>query len=410
MSATQARRILLASQGFGGVAPTREPRRQRVESTIRRIAPLQLDSVNVFARSHYLPLFARLGAYDPSVLDALAFGPRRRFTEYWAHEAALIPIEDWPLWGWKMAALRAKDHRADEWATHNVGMLDWLRASLAGSGPVLASAIEHESNERRGPWWGWSDVKLGLEHLFRWGEVAIDGRTRFERRYGLAEHVLPVDALGAPVARADAVRELVRRSATAIGVGTLADLADVHRLRVDDTRAAVRELEDAGELVPVRVDGWRQRAWRHRDARPQRPVRAGALLSPFDPVAWDRDRALRHFGFHYRIEIYTPEPKRVFGYYSLPILLDEALVGRIDLKADRANRELLVQSAWREESAAGAAADPTRIAELVHAAAAWQGLRTIRVRDRGTLAAELVPRIDGAAVTSAALDSVDTVR
>ena len=370
-----------------------------------RLGVLQIDSVNVFARSHYLPLFSRLGSYDPALLDRVFHSRTTHYVEYMAHEATFIPIEDWPLWGWKMAALRAKDHRADEWATGNVAMLDWLRASLADSGPVLASAIEHESNERRGPWWGWSDVKLGLEHLFRWGEVAIDGRTRFERRYGLAEHVLPAHALVTPTARAEAIRELVRRSAVAIGVGTLADLADVHRLRVDDTRHAVRDLEDAGELVPVRVEGWRQRAWRHRDARSPRPIRAGALLSPFDPVAWDRDRALRLFGFHYRIEIYTPEPKRVFGYYSLPILLDDALVGRLDLKADRANRQLLVQSAWREESPAGAAADPDRIADLVRAAAAWQGLPTIRVRHRGTLAVELASRLDGQEVVSELVDT-----
>ena len=387
---------MLAAQGFGGEGPTREPGRQRIESTIRRIAPLQIDSVNVFARSHYLPLFSRLGAYDPGALDALAFGPRRRFTEYWAHEAALIPIEDWPLWGWKMAALRAKDHRAGEWATENVAMLDWLRASLAASGPVLASAIEHESNERRGPWWGWSDVKVGLEHLFRWGEVAIAGRTRFERRYGLVDQVLPAEVLGSPVPRAEAIRELVRRSAVAIGVGTVADLADVHRLRSDDTKRAVLDLEAEGELVPVRVDGWRQRAWRHRDARAGRPIRAGALLSPFDPVAWDRDRALFFFSDTAPTEIYTPAPKRVFGYYSLPILLDEALVGRIDLKADRATGTLLVQSAWREESAVGASADPARVAELVRSAAAWQGLESVVVRDRGTLAAELGTRLSTA--------------
>ena len=389
MSAAKARRVLLGAQGFAGTTPVGPHGARRIESSIRRIAPLQIDSVNVFARSHLMPLFSRLGPYDTAALDALAFGDRRRFTEYWAHEAALIPIDDWPLWGWKMAALRERDARREVWVRDNSAMLDWLRASLAASGPTTASAIEHESSERRGPWWGWSDVKRGLEHLFAWGEVAIAGRTRFERRYGLVEHVLPTAVLGVPLARADAIRELVARSAVAIGVGTVADLADVYRLRTDDTKAAVRELQDAGVLVPVAVEGWRQAAWRHRDARAPRRIEAASILTPFDPVTWDRDRALRHFGFHYRIEIYTPAPKRVFGYYSLPILLDEALVGRMDLKADRATRTLLVQSAWREASPAGAAADPQRIAAVVRDAAAWQGLEHIVVRDRGTLSREL---------------------
>ena len=388
--------MLLGAQGFAAPRsplPAGPPSRRRIESTIRRVAPLQIDSVNVFARSHAMPLFSRLGAYDPAALEHLAFGEHRRFTEYWAHEAALIPIEDWPLWGWKMAALREKDARKGGWGSSNPEMLEWLRSSLAASGPVLASEIEPDAAQRRGPWWGWSDVKLGLEHLFAWGEVAIAGRTRFERRYGLVEHVLPASALGPAIPRADAIRELVARSAAAIGVGTLADLADVHRLRVDDTRAAVRELQDAGVLEPVAVDGWRQRAWRHRDARRPRRIEAATILTPFDPVTWDRDRALRHFGFHYRIEIYTPAPKRTFGYYSLPILLDDAIVGRMDLKADRAAGALLVQSAWREEGPIGAGADPSRIAAVVASAAEWQGLDRIVVRDRGTLARDLAVAI-----------------
>lgn len=395
ISARDARRILLAAQGFGGAPPSAPPGRQRVASTIRRIAPLQLDSVNVFERSHYLPLFARLGAYDRGHLDALAFGrsgrrsperrvTERRFTEYWAHEAALIPIEDWPLWGWRMRALRERDHaRDDAWSRANGPMLDWLRASLAGSGPVRASTIEHESAGRTGPWWGWSDVKIGLERLFRWGEVAIDGRERFERRYGLVEHVLPEHARADPLPRAEAIRELVARSAAAIGVGTLADLADVHRLRTDDTRAAVRELEDAGVLVPVAVEGWRQRAWRHRDARAPRPIRAGALLSPFDPVVWDRDRALRHFGFHYRIEIYTPKEKRQFGYYCLPLMVAGRLAGRIDLKADRTGRRLLVQAAWQEDRAPAHTAEAAQ--SLLAQAAAWQGLDEVVATGVGNL-------------------------
>ncbi|MBO9577620.1 MAG: YcaQ family DNA glycosylase [Microbacteriaceae bacterium] len=382
LTAGQARRILLAAQGFGG-AP------KGLETTVRRLQLLQLDSVNVFERSHYLPLHARLGHYDKARLDRLTFADPGRWTEWWAHEAALFPVEDLPLWAWKKAEYRARDPWFPDFAGDHEALMNELLEVLRADGPLAASDIEHEENRRHGPWWGWSAVKRGLEILFRRGDVVSAGRTRFERRYALPEQVLPASVLGAEVARADAIRELVRRSAIALGVGTTADLADYFRLRTDDTRAAVAELADAGELLPVRVDGWKQPAWLHRDAR--RPARLGAaaLLSPFDPVVWDRDRAERQFGFRYRIEIYTPAPKRVYGYYSLPILLDDHLVGRIDLKSDRKARVLRVQSAWREEGPGVPAADPRRVAELVRAAAVWQGLDDVTVADWGTLTADL---------------------
>lgn len=389
ISAALARRILLGAQGFGGGLPASVGTRQ-LGTLLSRLQLLQLDSVNVFERSHYLPVFARLGAYDKSLLDRLTFRSPRRFTEYWAHEAAIIPTEDLPLWRWKMDAYRARHHARDEFPVARRALLDWLLAYLRDHGPTRASEIEHEERERRGPWWGWDDVKLGLEYLFGWGDVVTAGRTRFERTYALPEQVLPPSVLASdPVPRADAIRELVRRSTIALGIGTIGDFRDYYRLSAADTKAAILELEEAGELMPVQVEGWRQRAWLHRDARRPRRIQGGALLSPFDPVVWDRDRAFRHWGFHYRIEVYTPAPKRVFGYYSLPILLDDELVGRIDLKSDRAEGILRVQSAWREESAEGADADPERIAELVRAAASWQGLEGITVGERGTLAADL---------------------
>jgi len=384
--------MLLAAQGFARARPSEVGTRQ-LRSAIERLGLLQLDSVNVYERSHYLPLQARLGGYDKTLLDRLVFGggPRSAFTEYWAHEAAIIPVDDLPLWGWRMAEYRAKRHaRADGWVHGGRRMLDWLRRELAARGPLAASEIEHEDRRRTGPWWGWDDVKLGLEYLFEWGEVATAGRTRFERRYGLPEQVLPTRVLDAPeLPREAAIRELVRRSAIALGVGTANDLRDYYRLRAGDVRPAIASLVEAGELIPVAVDGWSAPAWRHRDARLPRRIDAAALLSPFDPLVWDRDRAHRHWDFHYRIEIYTPAAKRRYGYYSLPILLDESVVGRIDLKSDRRDQTLLVQSAWREESPAGLAADPARIAELVREAAAWQCLDAIRVAERGTLAAAL---------------------
>lgn len=394
VSAAQARRILLGAQGFGaqsfgaqGFGAARGPVGTRqLNLALRRLNLLQLDSVNVFERSHYLPVFARLGPYDKAALDRLTFGKRSQYIEYWAHEAAIIPLADWPLWRWKMDALRASDLDKYPWVRSNGAMLDWLRTELATLGPVAASKIEHDAAKGAGGWWGWSDVKTGLEFLFRWGEVVSAGRTRFERTYALAAHALAPELLGVEVSRHDAHRELVARSAVALGIGTEADLADYFRLRRDNVRPAIAELEDAGVLLPVTVEGWKQKAWLHRDARIPRRIESAALLSPFDPVVWDRGRALRMFGFHYRIEIYTPAPRRQYGYYTLPLLIDDALVGRIDLKSDRKPGVLRVQSAWREP---GAVVDLDRVVPLLRDIAQWQGLGSVEFADRGDLIGEL---------------------
>ena len=394
-----ARRIALAAQGFGRPRPATVGTRQ-LNSLIRRLGLLQIDSVNVFERSHYLPVFARLGAYDKADLDRLAFRRPSRYIEYWAHEAALLPVEDWPLFRWRMDDRRARySANPDGWVRQNAPLLDWLRAELADKGPLTASSIEHDANRRTGNWWGWSDVKRGLEALFGWGEVVSAGRTRFERTYGLAEQVLPAEVLDRRPSREDAVRELVLRSAAASGIGTLGDIADYYRLPSAETMAAIRDLEDAGELLPVRVPGWErrgipQRVWLHGGARLPRRMEAAALLSPFDPVVWRRPRAERAFGFHYRIEIYTPQPKRVFGYYVLPILIDDRIVGRVDLKSDRQAGVLRVRAAWVEgDVPAESVAD--RVAELVRSAAAWQGLDDVVVTDRGTLASALSSALRG---------------
>ncbi|PPH10123.1 winged helix-turn-helix domain-containing protein [Rathayibacter sp. AY1H3] len=390
LSPALARRIALAAQGFGP-RPSRVDAR-RVRAAVDRIRPLQLDSVNVFERSHYLPLLARLGPYDRSLLDAAAFSPDGPYVEYWAHEAALVRREDLPLYRWRMEhyrRVRLPEHEG--WAHENRATLDWLRAALA-DGPLRASEIEHEANVRTGPWWGWSDIKRGLEVLFRWGEVVTAGRTRFERSYGLAERLLPSAVLDADVPLPDAVRELVRRAARAHGIGTLGDLADYHRLLQSPTRVAIDELVEAGELERVEVLGWERGGrpvplWRHVDARRPRTLRADALLSPFDPVVWHRPRAELFFGFHYRIEIYTPADQRVHGYYVLPVLLDDVIAARVDLKSERKRRVLLVQAAWLEP---GAPADtPERLAALLVEAAAWQGLDAVEVVGRGDLAAAL---------------------
>ncbi|MET0854873.1 MAG: crosslink repair DNA glycosylase YcaQ family protein, partial [Microterricola sp.] len=366
VSAASARRIALAAQGFARPRPTTVGTRQ-LNALIERVGLLQLDSVNVFERSHYLPVFARLGHYDKASLDALTFARRGRYVEYWAHEAAVIPVETWPLLRWRMEDYRQK-HAADleAWAHNNQSMIDWLKAELAEKGPMPASAIEHDANKRSGPWWGWSDVKIGLEVLFRWGELVSAGRTRFERSYALPEQVLPDAVIHSHIPREDAQRELVRHAAEAHGIGTAGDFADYFRMSRTDTLAAVHSLAEEGVLLPVTVPGWKQQAWLHRDAQKPRRIETGALLSPFDPVVWDRKRAERLFDFHYRIEIYTPAPKRVFGYYSLPILIDDSVVGRIDLKNDRQAGVLRVQSAWHEAGVGPEIAE--RVAPLVRSA------------------------------------------
>ncbi|WP_066040450.1 winged helix-turn-helix domain-containing protein [Herbiconiux solani] len=396
VSPALARRVALAAQGFGARASGVVPGTRQFKLLLRRLALLQIDSVNVYERSHYQPVFARLGAFDKTLLDSLTYG--RTVTEYWAHEASFLPLETLPLMGW-----RKNDYREwyrthpDSWGASNQGTMDWLRAELAAKGPMRASEIEHESNRRQGPWWGWSDVKRGLETMFRQGDVVSAGRVRFERVYGLPDQVLPSGLLDQAVPREEAVRQLVSQSARALGIGTLGELADYFRLKTVDAKPAVEQLVASGELVPVTVPGWpssglSRDVYLHRDARLPRRIEAAALLSPFDPVVWERDRALRMFDFHYRIEIYTPQPKRVYGYYVLPVLIDDRIPARIDLKSDRQAGILRVQAAWAEPSLVPD--DVPRIASLLREAAAWQSLPNgIEVAPRGTLATALAAEL-----------------
>ena len=274
------------------------------------------------------------------------------------------------------------------WLVENRTLADWLRTELAANGPMPASAIEHDANERRGPWWGWSDVKRTLEWMFRVGEVVCVERRRFERIYALPEQALAPELLDTPPSEADAVRELVGRAAAALGIATEADLADYWRMKRAQVRQAILDLEEAGELIPVTVPGWSvggrpAPTWLHRDARRPRRLETAAVLSPFDPVVWVRPRTERLFDFHYRIEIYTPEPERKFGYYSLPVLVDDDVVGRVDLKSDRKAGVLRVQSAWAEPGAPDETA--ARLVPVLRRAASWQGLDSIEVAGRGDL-------------------------
>ena len=385
--------MALAAQGFTGSPRLR--RRRPFDPALERLHVLQIDSVNVFARSHYLPVFSRHGGYDAAQLDRHLWSSGE-FTEYWAHEAAFVPVRDRPLFGWRMrdyADRFAGDGRAERLAPE----LDRVRAALADRGPQLVRELEEGPRGARGPWWDWSDTKRAVELLFATGEVVSTVREGFQRRYGLAEDALGSDAL-IDVPRDLAQRELIERAARSLGIGTLADLADYHRLKTGEARAAVQSLEESGVLVPVRVAGWETAsgsplpAWRHRDARLPGRLAPDALLTPLDPVVWFRPRAERMFDFHYRIEIYTPKEKRQFGYYCLPLMVGGRLAGRIDLKADRGARQLLVQAAWQEDRAPARTAEAAR--ELLARAAAWQGLDAVRVGGAGNLL--LPPSFDAA--------------
>jgi uncharacterized protein YcaQ len=399
LSGAEARRVALAAQGFARPRPPSVGVRQ-LNLALGRMHTLQIDSVNVFVRSHYVPAFSRLGPYDPAALDRLLLSQRSAYVEYWAHVASFIPVRDWGLFAFRMDEYRRRDEAADSWVRQHGAVVDQVRAELADRGTLRPSEIELGGPKRkRGPWWDWDAAKLALEHLWRTGEVAVPGRVRFERCYALAERVIPAEAR-VRIPREDAIRELVRRAARAYGVATTPDIADYWRLRNrSEVAAALNDLADDGEVAPVSVAGWGSggrtgQAWLHRDAAVPRRIDAVALLTPFDPMVWFRPRAERLFGFHYRIELYTPAHKRRYGYYSLPVLVGDRIVARVDLAADRATRTLRVQSAWWEEVPAPGTAE--RIAAEVRSAAEWQALDRVSVSRWGDAADDLAVALDDA--------------
>ncbi|PZS18143.1 MAG: cytoplasmic protein [Pseudonocardiales bacterium] len=399
LTAPQARRIALAAQGFGEARPTGRVDARHLRRVLARIAVLQIDSVNVFCRTQYMPLFSRLGPYPREALDRLTAhtaGPvRRELFEYWAHEASLVPVELQPLLRWRMQ--RAS---ADAWggmrrvARDNPGLVDEVMALVAQRGPIRAGDTSVSRPARRpGEMWNWHDGKVALEYLFWAGQVTAARRINFERHYDLPERVLPAGVLAVPTPPVeDAQRELVRIAARAYGVATEPDLGDYFRLPRADSKARVAELVEAGELVPVDVDGWRAPAYLWPAARRPRRITARALLSPFDSLIWFRERTERLFGFRYRIEIYTPAPQRVYGYYVLPFLLGESLVARVDLKSDRQAGVLRVQGAYLDDGA-----DPNHVAAELAAelaiTAQWLGLNGVSVMPRGDLAPDLAKAV-----------------
>lgn len=399
LSAAEARRIALWAQGFAGPPPKGPIGPAHLRRVATRLGAVQIDSVNVLVRSHYLPLFSRLGPYPIKLFDKLAY-ERRAMFEFSGHAVSFLPIELEPLMRWRSARYADKHWTA-------------TRVSMEGSRPGYIRAVEREIADR-GPlaftdltdpgrrkpvktkyanssilWWNWSDGKAVLEGLFGAGRLAVAGRRNFERLYDFTQRVIPEKILALPTpTEQDAMRALVRIASRALGVATLRDLSDYFRFSVAETRARVQELVDEGYIRPARVEGWRDEAY--IDATAKGPaIEARALLTPFDSLVWERARTERLFGFRYRIEIYVPEPKRQHGYYVLPFLLGDALVARVDLKADRKRGTLLVPGAFLEEGASGKRV-AVELASELRSMADWLALDRIEVGNRGDLAPHLV--------------------
>jgi uncharacterized protein len=383
ISLAEARRIALAAQGFAEPRPSGRLDRRHLRRALDRMGLIQIDSVNVLVRSQELPLFARLGPHPRSLIaDATAAG---ELFEYWVHEACHVPTEHHHLHRWQMQ----RDHKWSRYwdlMERRPGYVDEVLRRIELDGPVAAGDLS-ERVGKKGQWWDWDDAKVALEHLFWKGTVTATRRqSDFARLYDLTERVLPAHALErAALPEREARKQLLLMAARHHGVGTLTDLADYHRQKPTVCAPLVAELVEDGALEAVSVADWPKPAYLHPEARRPRRVDACALLSPFDPVCWFRDRTERLFGFRYRIEIYTPAPKRVYGYYVLPVLWGDTLVGRLDMKADRAAGVLRVPAAHgepgvpRDEIAVDVAAE-------LRSMATWLGLGAVEVAERGDLA------------------------
>jgi uncharacterized protein YcaQ len=386
LSGDQARRIALAAQGFAEPRPTGRVDRRHLRKVFDRLGLVQIDSVNVLTRAQYLTLFSRLGPYDRSLLDRFVYEDHEAF-EYWGHEASLIRADLHPLFRWRMAG----EHRWSSmrgWAAEHRELMEGMLDAVLRDGPLSAGDLDH-TKAKKGPWWGWGDTKRALEHLFHEGQVGAIRRGAFERAYCDPSKVVPPAVLARPVpVERDALVALLEHAARGHGIGTAKDLADYFRLPIKQVRPLLEEMTGEGLLLGVAVDGWKDPAYLHPAARLPRRVDACALVSPFDSMMWARDRVERLFDFTYRIEIYVPKPKRVHGYYVLPFLLGDRYVARVDLKADRGDRRLLVQSAFAEPGV-----DDLDVAERLHGElrtlAEWLDLDDVVVADRGDLAPAL---------------------
>jgi len=394
LSAAQARRIALGAQGLAGPRPAGRVDRRHVRRVLDRVGLIQIDSVNVLVRSQELPLFARLGPHRRDLLPRMAADAE--VVEYWCHEASLLPVATWPLMRWRMGSPDGVWKGVYAIAREAPGLVDEVLAFVAERGPVTVGDLP-EPGRRSTSMWGWSQGKRALEYLFWSGAVSARRRASdFARLYDLTERVVPPEVMALPAPDEDeAKRELLLMAARSLGVATLQDLCDYHRINVPRARPLVAALTEEGLLAPVTVEGWDRPAYLHPGAAVPRSARARTLLSPFDSLVWFRPRTERLFDFRYRLEIYTPAHKRVHGYYVLPFLMGDRLAARVDLKADRAAGALLVRAAHVEPGAATTATAEALAGELA-LMAGWLGLGAVRVADRGDLA----PRLAAAAAAA----------
>ena len=383
MTIDQARRGALGAQGFSRTRPSGRIDVRHFRRLFDTIGLLQLDSVNVIERSHYLPVHARLGSYDKAALDRFTAESGEIF-EYWGHEASLLPVELYPYLKHRMEEMRPWG-RVTALLDDRPEYLDRILAEIAERGPLTVGDLK-DPGSRTGSWWGWGEGKIALEWLFATGQIAAYRTKNFARLYDLPERVIAASHRTAPaVDKETAYRHLLRLSASHHGLGTLRDLADYYRLHVPTARPILAAMGAEGVVKELEVEGWQDPVYADPDLAIPRRIVGSALLSPFDPVVWERDRAERLFDFRYRIEIYVPKPKRVYGYYVLPFLLDGELVGRVDLKADRKEKRLLVQAAHIEEGR-----DPQRVGAAMmgdlRAMAKWLDLDEVIPTGGGNLA------------------------
>lgn len=384
-----ARRIALGAQGFGRSRPEGRVDVRHFRRVMRTVGLVQLDSVNVCVRTHYMPFYSRLGPYNRQSLDAWLNRSGENF-EYWAHEAAVLPVERFPLWRWKMDEMKPW-RRAEALLAAHPEITSEVMEQVRMHGPLTVRDLD-VPNHRNEKWWGYGPGKVALEVLFANGHISALRGNNFVRLYDIPERVIRSDVHGArALPKEDAYRELLMRAARHHGIGTAHDIADYFRLHVPTARPILESLVADGHLSEVEVPGWKGPIYLDPEAVRPRRIETTTLVSPFDPIVWYRERAERLFGFRYRIEIYVPEPQRVFGYYVLPFMLNGELVGRVDLKADRSAGKLLVRAAWREEGT-----DETEVVEALSreliAFAAWLGLEDLDVGDKGNLAASLRDR------------------
>ncbi|HSJ71983.1 MAG TPA: crosslink repair DNA glycosylase YcaQ family protein [Acidimicrobiia bacterium] len=386
VSVDGARRIALGAQGFGGSPVAGRVDVRHFRRVMRTLGLVQLDSVNVAVRTHYMPFYSRLGPYDRNALDTWLNRSGEHF-EYWAHEAAVLPVDRQPLWRWKMATIKPWS-RAVAFIAEHPGIVERVLEQVRDSGPLTVSDLDGPSH-RNTPWWGYGPAKVVLEHLFDRGEVTALRTGKFMRLYDIPERMLPTRVLDMPTPTKDeAYRKLLREAVRHHGIGTASDIADYYRLHIPTARPMLAALADAQEIIEVQVPGWKGPVYLDPDATRPRSITATTLLSPFDPVVWCRPRVERLFGFRYRIEIYVPEKDRIHGYYVFPFLLDGDLVARVDLKADRAAGKLLVRSAFAEAEVDRRTVARALAPELERFAA-WLGLNGIRVDPKGDLAPDL---------------------